>query len=80
MHGPGCETLFVMAPWKSPVFRSKALKWHAMPAKPHAARKAEAAQDEDQEGFGPLTIPEAKAGLALGLGVPETAIEITVKF
>jgi hypothetical protein len=29
---------------------------------------------------GPLTIPEAKAGLALGLGVPEAAIEITVKY
>lgn len=49
------------------------------PAVPTGARAGEV-QDEDQEGFGPLTIPEAKAGLALGLGVPETAIEITVKF
>ena len=35
--------------------------------------------DEDT-GCGPLTIPEAKAGLALGLGVPETAIEIIIKY
>jgi hypothetical protein len=40
----------------------------------------EQAQDEEQEGFGPLTIPEAKAGLALGLGVPESAIEIIIKY
>ena len=36
-------------------------------------------KDEDRNGPGPLTIAEAKAGLALGLGVPETAIEITVR-
>lgn len=35
--------------------------------------------DEDM-GSGPLSIPEAKAGLALGLGVPESAIEIIVKY
>jgi hypothetical protein len=39
----------------------------------------EGALDEDVSS-GPLTIPQAKAGLALGLGVPETAIEILVKF
>lgn len=58
----------------------EALTWHPMPVEPRVARSVETVQDEDQEGFGPLTIPEAKAGLALGLGVPETAIEITVKF
>ena len=30
--------------------------------------------------YGPLTIPEAKAGLALGLGVPESAIEISIRY
>lgn len=57
-----------------------ALTWHPMPApsaKPSASGEV---KDEDQDGFGPLTIPEAKAGLALGLGVPESAIEIIVKF
>lgn len=57
-----------------------ALTWHPVPqgtAKPSMSQKVE---DEDKNGFGPLTISEAKAGLALGLGVPETAIEITVKF
>ena len=34
---------------------------------------------KDRECPGALTIAEAKAGLALGLGVPETAIEITVR-
>jgi hypothetical protein len=57
----------------------EALTWHPMPAVRTGAPTGEA-QDEDQEGFGPLTIPEAKAGLALGLGVPESAIEIIVKF
>jgi hypothetical protein len=50
-----------------------------MPAGSRAARSAEAMEVEDQEGFGPLSIPEAKAGLALGLGVPKTAIEIIVR-
>jgi hypothetical protein len=36
--------------------------------------------DEDAEGFGPLTIAEAKAGLALGLGIPESAIEIAIRY
>jgi len=34
--------------------------------------------DEDRS-YGPLTIAEAKAGLSLGLGVPESAIEIIVR-
>lgn len=57
----------------------EALTWHPMPALPTGVAGA-VAQDEEQDGFGPLTIPEAKAGLALGLGVPEAAIEITVRF
>jgi hypothetical protein len=32
------------------------------------------------DALGPLSIPEAKARVALGLGVPETAVEITVKY
>lgn len=56
------------------------LAWHPMPASQAAEAPAGAAQDEDQDGPGPLTIPEAKAGLALGLGVPEGAIEITIRY
>ena len=56
-----------------------ALTWHQMPDVPTEVRIGEA-QDEDREGSGPLTIPEAKAGLALGLGVPESAIEINIRF
>lgn len=55
------------------------LDWHPMPAVQCGTPAAEA-RDEELEGFGPLTISEAKAGLALGLGVPERAIEITVRF
>jgi hypothetical protein len=36
--------------------------------------------DEHQDGCGPLTIPEARTGLSLGLGVPESAIEIIVRY
>ncbi len=57
----------------------KALDWHPMPPAQTQAASGDN-PDEDGEGFGPLTIPEAKAGLALGLGVPESAIEIIVKF
>ena len=56
-----------------------ALTWHPMPEARTGGRTGEV-QDEDKDGFGPLTIPEAKAGLALGLGVPESAIEISIKF
>jgi hypothetical protein len=62
----------------------ESLHWHPMPkpsgAKPAARFAADQEQDEDADGFGPLTIAEAKAGLALGLGVPEAAIEITIRF
>ena len=61
-----------------------ALTWLPMPSEPTGKPASRSAQsgdaDEDRDGFGPLTIPEAKAGLALGLGVPEAAIEITVRF
>ena len=56
-----------------------ALSWRPMPPMV-TGKPASEAQDEDRDGFGPLTIAEAKAGLALGLGVPESAIEITVRF
>ncbi|UFN51581.1 hypothetical protein LPC08_25290 (plasmid) [Roseomonas sp. OT10] len=56
------------------------LDWHPMPERRLAAPSAGTAQDEDQDGPGPLTIPEAKAGLALGLGVPESSIEISVRY
>jgi len=56
------------------------LSWTPMPPITVRSSISPANEDEDKDGFGPLTIPEAKAGLALGLGVPETAIEITVKF
>lgn len=56
------------------------LIWHPMPSSPAPRATASLIEDEDQDGFGPLTIADAKAGLALGLGVPESAIEITVKF
>lgn len=51
---------------------------------PHAGQsvlleKVKPKEDKDREGPGALTIAEARAGLALGLGVPETAIEITVR-
>lgn len=55
------------------------LNWYDMPPKAVASIRAEA-KLEDEDGFGPLTIPEAKAGLALGLGVPESSIEIVVRF
>ncbi len=35
---------------------------------------------EEERDVEPLTIAEAKAGLALGLGVPEGAIEISVRY
>jgi hypothetical protein len=58
-----------------------ALTWHPMPDSSAVEPAPTAApQDEDKEGFGPLTIAEAKAGLALGLGVPERAIEITIRY
>ena len=55
------------------------LEWHPMPVD-LVEMSSEDAVDEEQGGFGPLTMAEAKAGLSLGLGVPEGAIEITVRF
>ncbi len=57
----------------------EALHWQPMPSFPMGVPGGET-KDEDVDRFGPLTITEAKAGLALGLGVPETAIEIVVRF
>ena len=57
-----------------------ALIWHPVPQGTAKQSMSQKVEDEDKNGFGPLTISEAKAGLALGLGVPETAIEIIVKF
>ncbi|CAH0357272.1 hypothetical protein [Sphingobium sp. CECT 9361] len=57
----------------------EALDWQPMP-QPKAGGQGAHSEDEEKDGFGPLTIAEAKAGLALGLGVPESAIEISVKF
>ena len=51
-----------------------ALTWHPMPDNQAAEIPVGIAQNEDHDGSGLLTIPEAKAGLALGLGVPEIAI------
>jgi hypothetical protein len=58
------------------------LTWRPMPDNDSAVEPTPMAAppDEDREGFGPLTIAEAKAGLALGLGVPEGAIEITIRY
>lgn len=62
----------------------EALEWSPMPTEdpPRGGRSVapEAMPDEEQDSVGPLTIPEARAGLALGLGVPEGAIEITVRY
>jgi hypothetical protein len=55
------------------------LEWKPMPP-PKTTRGSDPAPLEDEDGCTPLTIPEAKAGLALGLGVPESAIEITVRW
>jgi hypothetical protein len=57
------------------------LTWHPMPTSPVPRNEDTGpSEDEGQDGFGPLTMAEAKAGLALGLGIPESAIEIIVKF
>jgi hypothetical protein len=61
------------------IMDADALEWHQMPIEGIAAISG-ASEDEEQDGFGPLTIAEAKTGLALGLGVPETAIEISVRY
>ncbi len=55
------------------------LEWHQMPAV-LAGPSSGNFMDEEKGGFGPLTMAEARAGLALGLGVPESTIEISVRF
>lgn len=58
------------------------LKWQPMPV-PNTAAQASPHFDgppPPSEGAVPLTMAQARAGLAIGLGVPETAIEITVRF
>lgn len=55
------------------------LQWHPMPTGERKTSSGDVV-DEDAEGFGPLTIAEAKAGLALGLGVPEASIEIVIRY
>lgn len=55
------------------------LDWRPMPVDLVDA-SMEKPGDEEEEGFGPLTTAEAKAGLALGYGVPESAIEIIIRF
>lgn len=57
----------------------EALEWFPMKRGGQPEPTGTLPPDEDT-GCGPLTIPEAKAGLALGLGVPESAIEISVRY
>ncbi len=61
------------------------LDWKPMPQPSAPVAALPPAEDEDPEDDAEpaplrLTIPQAKAGLALGLGVPESAIEINVRF
>ena len=49
------------------------LNWLPMPA------EKEAPKADSPDGATPLTIPEAKKGLALTFGVPPEAIEITIR-
>jgi len=56
------------------------LNWYRMPEPASSGGLPTAPEDEHKDGISPLTIPEAKAGLALGLGVPESAIEISIRY
>jgi hypothetical protein len=56
------------------------LEWKNVRYNLEAPKVPETLPPDEEAAVPPLTIPEAKAGLALGLGVPETAIEITVKY
>lgn len=63
----------------------ESLTWQPMPEEapgrtPSIALPEAGGHDHDADGVVPLTMAQAKAGLALGLGVPESAIEISVKF
>lgn len=57
-----------------------ALTWHPMPPCAIKSSISQPAEDDAKESIEPLTIQKAKERLAISLGVPETAIEITVKF
>ncbi|WP_210302221.1 hypothetical protein [Methylobacterium brachythecii] len=58
-----------------------ALIWHPMhQPTPQRQQASASTQVEDHGVVGPLTIPEARVALAVGLGVPESAIEITVRY
>ncbi len=58
------------------------LKWESMPNvdEPHVhAPRLNSHNSESPKGNSPLTIPEAKKGLAITFGVPPEAIEITIR-
>jgi len=59
------------------------LKWRPMPPRPDDAAKAPAEPSQPapavSAGDRPLTMAEAKRGLALTFGVPSEAIEITIR-
>lgn len=55
----------------------EALEWRLM--KRGLPDRPETLPPDEDSICGPLTIAEAKAGLSLGLGVPESAIEILVR-
>lgn len=54
------------------------LEW--LPMKRGRPAPSEDTPPDEDTGSGPLSIPEAKAGLSLGLGVPESAIEIIIRY
>ena len=56
----------------------ESLEW--LPMKRGLPAPSESIPPDEDNGCGPLTIPEARAGLSLGLGVPESAIEIVVRY
>lgn len=56
------------------------LDWKPMPEPAPGAATPGKIETEDEGGIEPLTIAEAKAGLSLGLGVPEGSIEIIVRY
>jgi len=52
------------------------LRWEPMPASPESTPEVIPLKGTD---VGPLTMAEAKTGLALTFGVPPEAIEITIR-
>lgn len=55
------------------------LDWHKIRRLPLGLLRQNPVSDEEADIMA-LTIPDARAGLALGLGVPESSIEIIVKY